>query len=188
MIGSSESSAILSEYIPTGASDRTSKGSELQGVEFSRMVAEKDGRRVLAIADRFMQASHDFDLPPALLAAIASRESRIGLLLDRDGWGDFGNAFGIMQIDKRHHIVLGRPDPRSVLHIQQAADILQAYFVRIKKIHPQWPMVRQLQGAVAAYNVGVKNVRTLAGMDRGTTHDDYSNDVWARAQYFAGIG
>jgi hypothetical protein len=38
---------------------------------------------------------------------------------------------------------------------------------------------------VVAYDVGVLNVRTIKDMDRGTTGDDYSNDVWARAQALA---
>jgi hypothetical protein len=38
---------------------------------------------------------------------------------------------------------------------------------------------------VAAYDAGVGGVRTIKDMDRGTTGDDYSNDVWARAQALA---
>ena len=36
---------------------------------------------------------------------------------------------------------------------------------------------------MAAYNFGVKNVQTWGGLDGGTTHDDYSGDVIARAQW-----
>ena len=79
----------------------------------------------------------------------------------------------------------------------------------VKQKFPSWPADRQLQGefrkatlsfrmglntkqciypvhatgAVAAYNFGVKNVQSWDGLDRGTTGNDYSNDVMARAQY-----
>lgn len=43
-------------------------------------------------------------------------------------------------------------------------------------------------GAVAAYNFGLDDVRTLARLDKGTTNNDYSNDVMARAQYLKSIG
>ena len=38
-------------------------------------------------------------------------------------------------------------------------------------------------GAVAAYNFGVGNVQSWGGLDIGSTGNDYSNDVMARAQY-----
>lgn len=186
MIGSNESNAILREYSPSGAGNMTCKGSKYSGCEYSHYLAKADLKLALTIADRFCSVAGECNLPPALLAGLASRESRIGLLLDNHGWGDFGQAFGIMQIDRRSHVILGRPDHRSLAHIRQSAGILKNYLAQIKRIHPSWPAARQLQGAVAAYNVGVKNVQTLDGMDRGTTHDDYSNDVWARAVYFAG--
>src|SRR5262249_32033639 len=131
------------------------------------------------------QAAQKFGLPPALLAAIASRESRGGAALDKDGWGDQHNAFGIMQVDKRSHKIEGGNDPASVAHITQATGILHSNFDQIRKKHSDWTPERQLQGAVVAYNSGVGNVQTLDGMDQGTTGDDYSNDVWARAQYYA---
>ena len=62
-----------------------------------------------------------------------------------------------------------------------------ANFHDLKLKDPDWPEEQLLKGAVAAYNVGVSNIKTIDGMDVGTTHDDYSADVLARAQYFAGI-
>lgn len=43
-------------------------------------------------------------------------------------------------------------------------------------------------GGVAAYNFGVSNVRSWEGLDRGTTGNDYSNDVMARAQRLQALG
>ena len=45
-----------------------------------------------------------------------------------------------------------------------------------------------MQGGVAAYNFGVSNVQSIGGMDIGTTGNDYSNDVVARAQWFHNNG
>ena len=38
------------------------------------------------------------ELHPAMIAALASRESRVGLALNKTGYGDFGKAYGIMQV------------------------------------------------------------------------------------------
>lgn len=42
-----------------------------------------------------------------------------------------------------------------------------------------------MQGGVSGYNQGPGKIRTLDGMDSGSTGNDYSNDVWARAQFYA---
>ena len=179
---------ILSKFTSTGASLATAgqDGLSVAGVPASEKLAAADRARVMRFKSRFEAAAQSLVLPPALLAGVASRESRGGAALDANGWGDHGNAFGIMQVDKRHHAVEGGGDPGSQGHISQAAGILRDNFGQIKAKHPTWPEERQLQGAVAAYNFGVGNVQTLGGIDGGTTGDDYSNDVWARARYFAG--
>jgi soluble lytic murein transglycosylase-like protein len=180
-----DTNAILAKFTPTGASRQTAGQDGLgPGVESSHKMAQTDGARVLKHRDAFNQAGRKLGLPPALLAAIASRESRGGSAL-QGGWGDNRNAFGIMQVDKRFHKIEGLDNPASAAHIMQAAGILQSFLKEVQKRHPDWPPERQLQGAVVAYNSGVDNVRTLEGMDVGTTGDDYSNDVWARAQFYA---
>ena len=125
------------------------------------------------------------DLPPALLAAIASRESRCGNVLDRHGFGDGENAFGIMQVDQRSHNLEGLPDPRSQGHIDQAAGILADSFEQAQRRFADQPPARQLQAAVAAYNCGMVKVQSPADADTHTTGQDYSNDVWTRAQFYA---
>ena len=176
---------ILLEYQPTGASPTTASQDRVApGVAGSRRMAETDLSRVSALRARLQAAARKSGIPSALLAALASRESRCGAALDANGWGDRGNAFGILQIDKRHHEIEGLPDPASQAHIDQAAAILASNLLDIQAKHSPWPRARQLQGAVAAYNCGIGNVRTLDGMDRGTTGGDYSNDVWARARFY----
>jgi peptidoglycan hydrolase-like protein with peptidoglycan-binding domain len=176
--------AILSKYKPTGASAVTARQDGLQaGVAASHKMAETDRARLQKYAPEFAAAGKKYGLPPALLAAIASRESRGGAALDSHGFGDHGNGYGLMQVDKRFHKLEG--GPFSTAHIEQAAGILKSDLNAVKKAHPDWPPEQQLRGAVAAYNSGTGNVQTIKGMDIGTTGNDYSNDVWARAQDLA---
>ena len=37
---------------------------------------------------------------PALIGAFASRESRAGAALDKNGYGDHGRAYGLLQVVK----------------------------------------------------------------------------------------
>ena len=169
----------------TGASKQTAQQDHLApGLEASRQMAEADLPRIKQLADRFHSAAAKFGLPCAVLAALASRESRCGAVLNNEGWGDHDQAFGIMQIDKRHHELQGLPDPQSVAHIEQAAGILCANLERIAEIHQDWELPFILKGAVVSYNSGINNVRTKDKMDEGTTGDDYGSDVIARAQYY----
>jgi len=176
--------AILSRYQPTGASAATARQDGLSaGVGASQKMAQADLARLQQYKGAFESAAAKHGLPPAVLAAISSRESRGGAALDRNGRGDGGNGFGLMQIDFRSHSPRG--GPYSAEHIDQAAGILKGMLNEVKAKHPSWPPEQQLRGALAAYNSGVSNVRTMSGIDRGTTGNDYSNDVWARAQSLA---
>ncbi len=153
------------------------------GVESSRQMARTDLRRVLTLRNIFQSCAERLDVPAALIAAIASRESRCGNVLASDGTGDRGNGWGgIMQVDKRYHHPVGAPD--SLEHIEQAIGILVRYRDQVKERHPSWSDSNILKGAVAAYNSGVSNVQTVENMDIGTTGDDYSSDVIARAQFY----
>lgn len=137
----------------------------------------------MSLLDRFCTAGDKYDVPPAMLAAIASRESRCGKVLAADGTGDSGNGWGIMQIDKRHHRPVGSPD--SLEHIEQATEILARFRGQVEERHPLWEDKDLLKGAAVAYNSGVSNVQTIDRMDIGTTGDDYGSDVIARAQFYS---
>ena len=193
MIGTEQQNEVLRQLHPKGASIKTSEGYQLTGVDYSDWVAAKDSENIGAyIAKRFVEAGAAYHIPPALLAAIASRESRMGKYLTPGGWGDRqpdGSyaAFGIMQIDKRSHPIPADADPFGLDHIRQAAEIINNIWRQIAAKHSDWTFAQQLMGAIAGYNEGVRNVRTLAGMDDGTTHDDYADDVVRRAQYLAGF-
>jgi peptidoglycan hydrolase-like protein with peptidoglycan-binding domain len=186
---SADPDGILFEYQPSGASNVTAGQDKLPqrgftGVAASRKMAESDSGKVLTLTSKLVTAGLRFNLPPALLAAIASRETRGGSAL-RDGWGDHHHGFGVMQVDNGSHVVQGQDDPFGLPHILQAAGILRDSINVVARNHPDWPPVRQMQGGVAGYNEGAGKVRTLEQMDIGSTGNDYSNDVWARAQFFA---
>lgn len=46
---------------------------------------------------KITQAGNSKCVDPAVIAGIISRESHAGTVL-KDGWGDHGNAFGLMQV------------------------------------------------------------------------------------------
>lgn len=180
---------ILFKFQPEGASVATAKQDKLPqkgilGVAASKAMAKLDSGRVLPLKDKFIAAGQKFNIPPALLAAIASRESRGGAVL-KNGFGDNGNGFGLMQVDKRFHDLQGKDDPFGQAHINQATSILRASIDQVRHNHPDWPPERQMQGGVAGYNAGPARVKTLDQIDSKTTGHDYSNDVWARAQFYA---
>jgi soluble lytic murein transglycosylase-like protein len=180
------SNGILAEFHGNGASAKTAAQDHLPpGPGASVKMATTDRARVMALKQRFNTAAAVTGLPPALLAAIASRESRCGAALDANGNGDNGNAFGIMQVDRRSHVPAGEPDPRSQAHIDQAAGILKAFLDRMIVKFASAPPCRQLQAAVAAYNCGASAVASPDTADAHTTGHDYSNDVWERARFYA---
>lgn len=167
-----------------GASAATAAQDRLPaGVVSSHQMAETDLPRVLAVLTAFRAAARGAGLPAAVLAAIASRESRCGGVLT-DGWDAGGFAFGILQVDRRHHQIMGTPDPASEAHLAQAAGIVCDYLDQVVQKHPDWTDANRLKGAVVAYNSGVRNVQTVEGINRGTTGNDYGDDVMARAQYY----
>lgn len=169
----------------TGASPITASQDGLPGgIASSHTMANTDLSRVKSLISVFQQVGNKFDVPPALIAALASRESRCGNVLDRNGWGDRGNAFGILQVDKNHHTVRGTNSPMSQAHIEQAIEIFSDYRRQVQAKHSTWEDEYVLKGAVVAYNSGVSNVQTKAGMDIGTAGGDYGSDVIARAQFY----
>jgi hypothetical protein len=177
--------AVLANVPTMGASAATASQDGLApGIAASEAMAESDLQRIKLLTNRFLTAAARFGIPAALLAATSGRECRAGNTLDEFGWGDHGNGFGILQVDKNFHTILGSESPISQAHIEQATGILAANIDAVEAAHPDWDDVYILKGAVAAYNAGVSNVKTINGMDIGTTGDDYSSDVIARARYY----
>jgi Peptidase family M23/Bacterial SH3 domain/Transglycosylase SLT domain len=178
--------------VPTnGASTVTASQDGLPpGIASSEKMAQTDLDRVKAITNVLCTAANKFGVPTALIAALASRESRCGNVLTPQGWGDNDNAFGILQVDKRFHAPegtvdsTGKPTPASLEHTEQATGIFVEYLNQIEKDHTGWEDEFLLKGAVVAYNAGVSTVQTKNGMDIGTTGDDFGSDVIARAKFY----
>ncbi|XP_061627663.1 lysozyme g-like [Phyllopteryx taeniolatus] len=170
-----------------GASEKTARQDKLKtkGVTASNTMAQTDLARLKKYKDVIKKVGGKRGIDPSIIAAIISRESRAGNVL-KDGWGDNGNAWGLMQVDKRFHNPRGGWD--SGEHLCQGTDILIGFIDQIKKKFPNWTPEQQLKGGIAAYNIGVGGVQTYEKMDMGTTGDDYSSDVVARAQWYKSQG
>jgi peptidoglycan hydrolase-like protein with peptidoglycan-binding domain len=180
----SSPNAILSKLKTSGASAATARQDGLPpGADSSAKMAKNDLSKLQKYKADFEAVGQKYGFPPALLAAIASRESRGGSALDSGGFGDHGHGFGLMQVDDRTAAPKGGPYSRE--HIDHGASILKGKLDEVSRAHPDWTPEMKLKGAVSAYNAGAGNVRTQNGMDTGTTGNDYSNDVWARAQALA---
>lgn len=82
-------------------------------------------------------------------------------------------------------MLVGAPD--SIEHVTQASHILNDMRNAISREHPDWSKADKLRGAIAAYNSGPENIKTIAGMDVGTTGNNYSADVLNRAEGFKAI-
>ena len=178
--------SILASISASGCGAATAAAEKVTpGINGSRHVAQIDFARVDTLKARFEAAAATTGMPRALLAAIASRESHCGSILDHNGEGDGGEAFGIMQVDKRSHQQEGRPDPRSQAHINQASGIFAEGFRQMQRKFPSASEAEQLKAAVSAFNCGSGGVHSIASPDDRTTHHDYANDTCVRAQFFA---
>ncbi len=159
------------------------------GVAASHEIARRDMKHLTPERlSSLKKASHKLNVPVAIAAALASRESHLGGVLgmfgNKPGWGDNNHGWGILQVDRRYHSLKGLDDPYSQAHVEQALGIFSSYRDQVKNRHPGWSDENVLKGACVAYNSGVSNVVTIAGMNRGTTHNDYGDDVIARAQFY----
>ncbi|XP_058253662.1 lysozyme g-like isoform X1 [Hemibagrus wyckioides] len=173
----------ITKISTTGASEKTARQDKLtvKGVEASHKLAENDLRKMEQYKNVIIKVGRAKQMDPAVIAGIISRESRAGSILV-NGWGDHGNGFGLMQVDKNHHTPKGAWNSEE--HLTQGTDILIQSIKDIQKKFPSWPKEHQFKGGIAAYNLGPGNVRTYERMDIGSPGDDYSSDVVARAQFF----
>ncbi|XP_059196125.1 lysozyme g-like [Centropristis striata] len=178
----------------TGASTQTSQQDRLgySGVRASHAMAEIDADRMERYRSQINNVGAQYGIAPALIAAIISRESRAGNAL-HNGWGDYDssrgayNGWGLMQVDVNPngggHTARGAWDSEE--HLRQGTEILVYFIGRIRNKFRSWSTEQQLKGGIAAYNQGDGNVHSYENVDENTTGRDYSNDVVARAQWYA---
>ncbi|KAM6942113.1 lysozyme g-like [Lycodopsis pacificus] len=175
----------------TGASWQTAQQDNLgcTGVEASHTMAETDAGRMEKYRSMINRVGGKYGIAPALIAAIISRESRAGNAL-KDGWGDHGNAWGLMQVDVNpnggNHTRRGAWNSEE--HLCQATKILVDFIGLIRGKPSFRSAEEQLKGGIAAYNMGDGNVHSYGAVDENTTGKDYSNDVVARAQWYKNNG
>ncbi|XP_059925833.1 LOW QUALITY PROTEIN: lysozyme g-like [Gadus macrocephalus] len=157
------------------------------GVQASEKMARDDLERMKSYKTIIGKVARRYnDIEPALIAAIISRESQAGKSISAtNGWGDNGNGFGLMQVDKRHHILRGAWN--SETHLDQATKILVDIIEEVQRDFPGWSREKQLKGAIAYYNKGPL-VLGYDNVDDITTGEDYSSDVVARAQFYKRTG
>ncbi|XP_075056253.1 lysozyme g-like [Mixophyes fleayi] len=179
----------LSKIPTSGASYNTGKqyvdgsGKTYKGIKASEKLAGEDQHRMIEYKGKIQSVAEDTDMDPAIIAGIISRESRAGNVLGSDFWDAEHLAFGLMQVDRRHHqICAGAGDSEE--HISQGTKILCAIFDDVEKKFPTWTTEQHMKGAIAAYNQGYHKIKNFATVDSHTTFQDYSNDVVARAKYF----
>jgi LysM repeat protein len=155
----------------------------------------------------FEWAFQEWGFAPALLAAIAVRESACGLDLDENGLGDNGHGHGIMQIDDRSFGGLfDERYPRfwidPMWNIAAAAAILDAKWQYLQK-HTALEDRELTWAAVAAYNCGEGRMGNLAPqlaersvdnddfwqiVDTYTANHDYAKQVWRDTHNFVKRG
>ncbi|XP_036373281.1 lysozyme g-like [Megalops cyprinoides] len=171
----------------TGASAKTSNDDNqpVQGVAASHRMAQHDLPQMNRYKHTIQRVGRSEGVDPAVIAGVMSRESRAGTGL-KNGWGDHGNAYGLMQVDKNYHTPQGRWDSEE--HITQATRILVSSINDVKRNHPDWSQEQCLKGGLAAYNKGPNAVKSYREVDAQTTDRDYSNDVVARAQFYKSQG
>ncbi|XP_065840149.1 lysozyme g-like [Oscarella lobularis] len=164
------------------------KGGE-KGVAWSESIAGKDleSRRLTSgIKKTIWHVASEKDVDPYIIVAIASRESNFGSPGTlKNGWGDNGNGYGWMQVDKNvKNRIVDTTGPSSKNHFLQAVGILVTSIKGVKNNHKDWEREYQIKGGIAGYNFGSSNVWTKDGIDRRTAGHDYSSDVLARAHFF----
>lgn len=69
----------------------------ITGVKASQKIAEVDLKAMDRYKTIIKRVGEKLCVEPALIAAIISRESHAGKVL-QNGWGDNGNGFGLMQV------------------------------------------------------------------------------------------
>ncbi|NWW35723.1 LYG protein, partial [Panurus biarmicus] len=143
------------------------------GYAMIRRTAEADLVRLRRYEIPIKRVARNLCLDPALIGAIMSQESRVGLLLD-NGWDRRRQKYGLMQISRQQLQPYAVWDSEE--HINQCSNILVLSINEVRARHPTWTWDQQLRGGMSAYNAGVNTVQTYNKMDIGKTHN-YANDV-----------
>ncbi|XP_006870810.1 PREDICTED: lysozyme g-like protein 2 [Chrysochloris asiatica] len=146
------------------------------GIHGSEMFAAMDLRAIKPYQFMIKEVGHRHCVDPALIAAIISRESHGGTVLE-NGWNHNGHKYGLMQLDKKIHRPVGDWDSKE--HLSQAVGILADGIKDVQKKFPKWSVDQHLKGGLLAFKSGIDTVVTPVDIDT-----DFANDLLARAKFY----
>ncbi|XP_062933711.1 lysozyme g-like protein 2 [Cynocephalus volans] len=146
------------------------------GIRGSEMFAEMDLRAIKPYQTLIKEVGQRHCVDPAVVAAIISRESHGGAVL-QDGWDHRGLKFGLMQLDKRMYHPVGTWNSRE--HLLQAVGILTDRIKAIQRKFPTWSVAQHLKGGLSAFKSGIEAIVTPADIDTNLV-----NDILARAKFY----
>ncbi|XP_054044463.1 lysozyme g-like [Rissa tridactyla] len=150
------------------------------GLAMVRRTAEADVIRLRKYEMPIKRVARNLCLDPALIAAIISQESRVGLLLD-NGWDQGRQKYGLMQIGREQYQPFGMWDSED--HINQCSAILVLAINEVRARHPTWTWDQQLRGGICTYRAKMGNFQVYEE-DPCDRDNYYANSVIRRAQYF----
>ncbi|NP_001028599.1 lysozyme g-like protein 2 precursor [Mus musculus] len=146
------------------------------GIHGSEMFAEMDLKAIKPYRILIKEVGQRHCIDPALIAAIISRESHGGAVL-QNGWDHKGQRFGLMQLDKNMYHPIGSWDSKE--HLLQSVGILTERIKAMKRKFPTWNTAQQLKGGLTAFKSGMETIVTPADID-----GDLVDDVLARAKFY----
>ncbi|NXS62363.1 LYG protein, partial [Brachypteracias leptosomus] len=107
-----------------------------------RRTAEADIVRLRRYEIPIKRVARNLCLDPALIAALISQESRVGLLLD-NGWDQGRHKYGLMQLGRQLQLPYVLWDSEE--HINQGSTMLVLAINDVRARHPTWTWDRQLR-------------------------------------------
>ncbi|NWS68891.1 LYG protein, partial [Crotophaga sulcirostris] len=116
--------------------------SHAAGLAMIRRTAEADVVRLRRYEIPIKRVARSLCLDPALIAAIISQESRVGLLLN-NGWDQEQQKYGLMQISGQRQYPYAVWDSEE--HINQGSTNLVLAINEVRARHPTWTWDRQLR-------------------------------------------
>ncbi|XP_055972727.1 lysozyme g-like protein 2 [Sorex fumeus] len=146
------------------------------GIRGSEMFAEMDLRAIKPYQNLIKEVGLRYCVDPALVAAIISRESHGGTVL-QDGWDHTGAKFGLMQLDKQVYKPVGAWDSKE--HLLQGVGILANNIKAIQKKFPTWNVTQHLKGGLSAFKSGADAIDSPMDID-----NDLTDDLLARAKFY----
>ncbi|KFU97084.1 Lysozyme g, partial [Pterocles gutturalis] len=149
------------------------------GLATVQRTAEADIVRLRKYEIPIKRVARNLCLDPALIAAIISQESRVGLLLD-NGWDQGRHKYGLMQLGGQQHHPFGVWDSEE--HINQCSSVLVLAINEVRVRHPNWTWDQQLRGGICTYRAKMGNLQVYEE-DPCDRDNYYVNSVIRRAQY-----